>query len=318
MTTTTGSGIGTVDATSTTPSTLDRLANLYAWLSDIKADLDITATSTTYDALLLLNLERASRMVDGLTGWRFYPLLATRTFDVDDDDREFVYEKTIYLPEPLLSVTSIAMSDDDGAAYDYTLAAADYHLSYGGNYNATPYRRITLSENGTYSYWYQGQRALRIAGVWGYRRDYGAAWENSQDTVAVAMNTTQTTLTVADADGTSQMGVTNRFQIGQLIRIDSEYMVVTGRNTSTNVLTLLRAANGTTAATHAGSTRIDVWRPEPLATNMTRVQGVRWFKRAQSSFQDVAAALELGQLTYAQELDPDIRSMLKAGLARLV
>ena len=33
---------------------------------------------------------------------------------------------------------------------------------------------------------------------------------------------------------------------------------------------------------------------------------------------DVSAAMETGQLTYAQELDPDIRSMLKAGLMRLV
>jgi hypothetical protein len=318
VTTATGTGTGTITTTSTTATTLDRMANLYAWLSDIKADLDITATATTYDAHLLRELERASRMVDGLTGWRFYPELATRYFDVDDDDHEFIDGATIYLPEPLLSVTTLSMSDDDGAAYDYTLTTADYYLSYGGNYNATPYSQITLAENGTYTSWCKGQRALRLAGVWGYRRQYASGWEDSKDTVAVAMNASQTTVTVADADGTSQMGTINRFQIGQLIRADSEYMVVIGRNTSTNVLTLIRGANGTTAATHAGATRIDVWRPEPLAANCARVQAVRWFKRAQAAFQDVTAAIELGQLTYAQELDPDIRSMLKAGLMRLV
>jgi hypothetical protein len=216
-----------------------------------------------------------------------------------------------------LDVTSIEMSSDDGATYT-ALAAADYYLSYGGEYDQTPYFEITLSKNGSYSYWYEGQRALCVTGVWGYRRQYAAGWEYSQDTVVVPMNASQSTVTVVDANGASQWNVINRFQVGQLIRIDSEYMAVTGVNTTTNVLTVVRGCNGTTAALHSDSTRIDVWRPEPMAANVARIQAVRWFKRAQQAFADVSAAMELGQLTYAQELDPDIRSMLKAGLMRLV
>ena len=312
MTTISGSAVSTPV---TTPATLDRLVNAYAWLSDVKGDLAVT--STEYDALLVLNIERASRMVDGLVGWRFYPLLATRYFDVDDDDHERVCDGTFYLPSPLLAVTSIETSNDDGATYT-ALATTDYYLTYGSEYSETPYFEITLSENGSYDYWYEGQRALKVTGVWGYRRQYAAGWENSQDTATVAMNASQTTVTVADANGASQWGVINRFQVGQLLRIDSEYMAVTGVNTTTNVLTVVRACNGTTAAVHSDGTRIDVWRPEPMAANVARIQAVRWFKRAQQAFADVSAAMELGQLTYAQELDPDIRSMLKAGLMRLI
>jgi hypothetical protein len=40
------------------------------------------------------------------------------------------------------------------------------------------------------------------------------------------------------------------------------------------------------------------------------IQAMRWFKRGQQSFQDTGAIVELGQLTYAQQLDPDIAMML--------
>jgi hypothetical protein len=49
-----------------------------------------------------------------------------------------------------------------------------------------------------------------------------------------------------------------------------------------------------------------------LIVQATCIQAARWFKRGQAAFQDVTAAAELGQLTYAQALDPDIKAMLMA------
>jgi hypothetical protein len=314
MSTSTISG-SAVSTPVTTPAALTRMINAYAWLDDVKADLNITGT--TYDGHLIRELDRASRMIDKLTGWQFYPKLATRYFDVESKSCHYVHNGTLYPIEPLLAITSISMSDNDGSTYT-ALSASDYYTSRGGNYEASPWTEITLSELGSYTYWYTGQRSVKIIGTWGYREDYAAAWESSQDAVAIAMNASQTTVTVADANGANQWGYTPRFQVGQLLRIDSEYVAVTGSNTTTNVLTVVRGCNGTTAATHSDATRIDIWRPQDLASNCTRVQAVRWFKRAQQAFQDVSAALELGQLTYAQELDPDLRSMLKADLMRLV
>lgn len=314
MSTSTISGTA-VSTPVTTPATLDRLVNIYAWLDETKSVLDISVT--TYDYVLLTMLENASRMIDAITGWVYFPSLATRYFDVTKSNKR-ADDETFYLPDPMLAAIAIYMSDDDGSTYDVTFSATDYYLTYGGDYNQTPYTEIVLSENGSYDYWYTGQRSVKITGTWGFRRDYAAAWENSQDTCALAMNASQTTITVADANGADQRGIIPRFQTGQLVRADSEYMVVTGTNTTTNVLTVIRGANGTTAATHALSTRLDIWRPEPLVQQATRIQAVRWFKRGQQAYQDVAAAIELGQLTYAQELDPDIRSMVKSGLVRLV
>src|SRR5574341_150455 len=40
------------------------------------------------------------------------------------------------------------------------------------------------------------------------------------------------------------------------------------------------------------------------------IQTVRWFKRAQQTFQDAGAIVELGQLRYVKKLDPDVENVL--------
>lgn len=41
------------------------------------------------------------------------------------------------------------------------------------------------------------------------------------------------------------------------------------------------------------------------------IQSVRWFKRAQQAFRDTGAIVDLGQLTYTQQLDPEVAGMLE-------
>ena len=290
--------------------------NLYVTPYELKATLEIT--TTTYDDLLLRNAELASEYIDKAAGWRFYPYLRTRYFDVDDDDPSLVKDGTLYLPEPLLAITSISISNDDGATYT-ALAATDYYTARGGNYEAYPWTEIILAANGDYSSWYTGQRAVKIIGTWGYREEYATeGWVLSGDTVIDnPLTAGATTLTVADTYGLDDRGLTPRFQTGQLLKLESEIVYVRAVASNT-ALAIQRAQNGSTAASHVATTPIYIWRPQELAANCARIQAARWFKRAQQAFQDVSAAIEMGQLTYAQELDPDIRSMLKAGLMRLV
>jgi len=42
------------------------------------------------------------------------------------------------------------------------------------------------------------------------------------------------------------------------------------------------------------------------------IQVVRWYMRAKQAFQDAGASVELGQMVYVQQLDPDIRELLHA------
>jgi hypothetical protein len=49
----------------------------------------------------------------------------------------------------------------------------------------------------------------------------------------------------------------------------------------------------------------------PAVRRAARIQVARWYKRAQQGWQDSSANIELGQLTFVQELDPDIRMVLR-------
>ncbi len=288
----------------------------YATFDELKDALgDALGSSTTsYDVPMRVLAERASRAIDRLTGRTFWPETLTRYPDGSG-------EAELWIPE-CLALTTVSMSSDDGANYT-ALAPTDY-VAYGGpllEYNRTPYLRLDMYTNGTYSYWYTGQRAIKIAGLWGWHDDYGNAWEDSQDTTEDAtLSATATTITVNDADGADLTGLTPRFQIGQMLRIESEYVFVTAVTAgTTNTLTVVRVYNGSTEATHAQNTIIYIYRPPMVIKQATIIQGLRWFKRGQQSFADVSAMGELGQLTYAQKIDPDIVAMLyDAGLRRAV
>lgn len=68
-------------------------------------------------------------------------------------------------------------------------------------------------------------------------------------TVAEAIDSSETAWDVASGDAV-------KFAVGDAIRIDNEVVLVTGINTTTEVLTVTRGALGTSAATHANGAEI--------------------------------------------------------------
>lgn len=50
----------------------------------------------------------------------------------------------------------------------------------------------------------------------------------------------------------------------------------------------------------------------PTVKQATIIQTARWWKRGQSAWGDSVGSPELGQIMYRQQLDPDIRQLLKA------
>lgn len=282
--------------------------NLYGTLDEIKGLLGITGT--TYDDTLTQALWQAGRLIDDATGRIFYPLSATRYVDADA-------KETLWLPETWVEASTISVSDDNG--YSYTaLAATDYWLSNGAIYDKTPYQLVIMNPNGDYGEFYSGLRAVKIVGVLGWHRDYSNAWEASGDTVrdTGGISAAATTITVTAPAADDAMARAPRFSIGNLLKIESEYIEVTGVGPTT--LTVARGVNGTTAATHAQTTAIYKYRPDPVASEAALTQAARWFKRSQQAFADTGAIMELGQLTYAKKLDPGIEAILyEAGLRRV-
>lgn len=51
--------------------------------------------------------------------------------------------------------------------------------------------------------------------------------------------------------------------------------------------------------------------PPEIISRACRIQTMRWWMRAKQGYQDAGAIVELGQMTYVKELDPDIKNILQ-------
>ena len=288
----------------------------YVTYNRIKAALSdsIGSSTTTYDTHLQLIALQASRIIDNFTGRSFWPEYIVRYLNGNGKSR-------LRIPE-CMSMTTVEMSADNGYSYE-TLDDTDY-ITYGGPNEEPGQTPITLLEmyaNGSYSTWYTGQRSLKLTGLWGYHDHYADAWPSSGDSVqdAAGISASVTTITVTDADGVDEAGQTPRFQIGQLLKIEDEHVIVTAVTaSSTNQLTVLRAQNGTTGATHAKAIPIYIYRPPEQVVFATLIQAVRMWTEGRQGFSDIGGIIELGQLRYAQGVDPRLAALLsEAGLRRV-
>jgi LysM repeat protein len=125
--------------------------------------------------------------------------------------------QTLQLDADLISVTSI--TNGDGS----TIPPTSYFVepvNYGPPYS---WIEINRASSAAFTAGNTDQRAITIVGLWGHRNDERAAGQ------LTASITTETTITVTSG---SAIGV------GQIIRVDSERMIVTGRQWATTGQTL--------------------------------------------------------------------------------
>lgn len=236
--------------------------NLYANLQDIKQLIGFNgdySQNDQLDAQILAAAGHYSRWADQFCSRRFYIEDTTKHFDVDRI-------RTDYWFPDFVSITTLSFSDDNGATYT-AYAASDYYAMISDSYSdPSSYNRILLSRNGNYSNFSTGQRSIKFVGSFGYATDRDRIWLDSNDEVEDnPLSDSATTLTVNDADGIGPTGAIFRFQIGQTIRIGSEQIYISDIDYSKNTISIVRAQNGTTAASHAQNTQIDLFSPpDPL------------------------------------------------------
>ncbi len=184
----------------------------------------VTNEYADYSTLVSNLIPQVSTWIGDYTGRSFAPYIRT----IDMYQQDFATQKTwsrnaLYLPDDLISVTSIVFSDE-------TLTADQYRLDgYGA-----PYQRIRFN-NVTFDMGFDS--TISIAGRWGYSEVYNPTTYNS----AGSLTDSATSLSVSDA---------SLFDTYQYIKIDSELMLITARNETTDVLTIVRGVLGTTATSH--------------------------------------------------------------------
>lgn len=248
----------------------------YATREDIKSALDLKTTARS-DAQVDRVIEAASREVEGFLHRRFYPELATRYFDWPD---QYARPWRLWLDDSeLISLTSVSSGGT-------SIPTSNVNLE--PNRNGPPYNRveIRIDTSSTFGGGQTTQRDIAITGLWGY-----ADTESPAGTVTSGVTSAATTLVVSSAAaigvgqllriGTERLIVTDRamastgqtlqtpltadknaetvavssgagFTAGEVILLDAERMLIV--DIAGNSLIVKRAWDGSTLATHAGST----------------------------------------------------------------
>ena len=141
-----------------------------------------------------------------------------------------------------------------------------------------------------------------MAGIWGYRTHYSRDGWQSKTTLSGDEDIDTTALSVADDTG---------LYAGDIVRVDNELMLVKADPTGGNVLTVERAYNGSTAATHASGAAVKRWKPEPAIARACGIQAHRLFKRKDSPFGIAGAPYAGGELVLLKEMDADVKALIR-------
>jgi len=233
--------------------------NSYATLSAFRQRLALATADIGDDDRLLAKLRSATAQIERYTARSFTPTVATRRFN-------WVNARTLLLRGyDLLELTSV--TNGDGTAIDPSAI-----LTLGGVNGPIIGIELDLTK-GLFVYLTTRTRALSVAGVWGWHDDYANAWKPSTDSIpGGGITSSATSFSVSSVGGADGWGLTPRFTPGQLLKVDSEYMYVVGANSGTNTLTVVRGANGSTAASHAAAAPISSYVPPTDITEIT----LRW------------------------------------------
>lgn len=232
-----------------------------ASLHVLRQHIGLDASDTGEDERLIDALEAASALIERRTRRTFQPFVASIAHDVNLRDLS-----ELLLKDDFLEIQSITNGDGTSIALSDVIQVAD--------------AVIKLTNGAVFSYDETPVSAITVTGIRGYHGNWSNAWKNSGDSVQDAsLSASVTTITVTDADA----GSSPRFQVGQLIRLEEEYLHITAIDTATNVLTVERGVNGSTATTHANGTTIDIYQI-PADVTQLALRWALWLYREPDSF----------------------------------
>lgn len=198
-----------------------------ASVEDVKAAPD-WKESARNTAQIRRALEASTRSVERLCHRKFYPELATRYFDWPDLNVSLPWRLWLNQYEVIYTTSLVSGGT--------TIASGNYNLEPVNE--GPPYDRIemNISTQAAFSSGSTHQRAIAVAGLFGYNDD-------SDPAGALAAGVGSATTTTADVTDSSQdTGV----GVGNLLQADAERMVVTAKTMISTAQTLGGA--GLTAA----------------------------------------------------------------------
>lgn len=181
----------------------------YCTREDVKDAADFAETARN-NRRVDRAIEAASRSIEKLTRRKFYPQTATRYFDWPDRNGSRPWRLWLG-PDELISITTLTVAGEEIAASDFFLEPAN---------SGPPFSRleVDLASSAAFSAGNTHQRAIEVEGVFGF----------AEDTERLGELTAQL---AADPDATASISWdTARFGVGDMLKIDDEWMTVTARN----------------------------------------------------------------------------------------
>jgi hypothetical protein len=181
---------------------------VYCTREDVTGALDVKLTARSYRQVDRA-VQSGTRSVEGLLHRTFRPVTATRYFDWPNHQYARAYRLWLDANE-LVSVSALV-------AGGVTIPASDYFLepaNYGPPYNRI---EIDLASSSAFAAGDTHQRAIAVTGLFGYGNDE----EQVGDLTS--------TLDADIADTASATWTTAHIGVGDVLRIDSERMIVTDK-----------------------------------------------------------------------------------------
>lgn len=231
----------------------------FVTLYRLRQHLGFAETDTAEDSRLLTLLEAAAALLEQGTQRHFTPRYATiaHSFNLYDS-------AGLLLQQDLLALTSLINGDGSSIPLSHVVILPG---------------ELRLINGAVFVYDNTPLNAIDVTGIWGWHDDWLNAWRDSGDTVQNnPLSAAGLSLTVNDVDGADAENDLPRFQVGQLLKIEDEYLRVLAVNTVANTLTVLRGVNGSPATSHAQNTPIRVYQP-PRDAELVCLRLAAWLYR---------------------------------------
>lgn len=308
---------------------------MYATLYELKEylrSLDLTGD----DRLLARQLAYAEGVIKQYTGWDFEPTRATLMHDAPplteanvgaysnyyfNTPQTFVMGQQLRLKEPLLRLDEVI---NGGATEPLDLANVLLIQAYLYPRYALELKKssgLTWDANGE-----DRQQVISLTGVWGYHEEYPSAWVDTLETLqANPLLSDTTTLEVADITGVAGDALPQRFQVGNLLKLEDEdgyeFLLIlaatVGTDPTPDTLTVLRGARGTVAREWAAGTKLYVYRPMPGVVQATLEVATLSYRRKDLDSRDHKQIMGTGVKITPETLPPYIQEMLPSPRAWL-
>lgn len=289
------------------------MTSLYCTLADVKNEL--LANTTVDDDKVMRGIRQLSARIDRkfsqVNTSLFAPYLETRYVPLSGEnvsswDRTLILRTQRNGVSPLLALTGVSINTQS-----FTVGT-NVQLYPAG---PAPYYALQLLGDGRFS-WYDycntstwGWQFAAVTGVWGYNADYANAWLPSDTLAAAVVSTSATTITVTNVDGENPLGETPAISAGNVIQIDDEWMNVVKTDIATNVVTVVRGVNGSTAATHLINASVSVWQTDENVRRICRQVALQYARRGAFNTSQIT---DFGVITFPPDLMTEIQELLQA------